>query len=109
MEEDASKQQHENFIIVGIKRKKNYWVSGFCGSYKFKAKVYDKGSKYGIYGGRVSKLKIWGTIDPTKKSGVVNYDCGWEIKPSDEDNSAVFSTILFTLEQLPPLISDNEA
>ena len=44
--------------------------------YVWEAKVYDEGSKYGINGGRVSKLQV-------RRDGVVvcNYDRGWDIKP----------------------------
>ena len=52
---------------------------------KYAAKVYDKGSQYGIEGGRISKLtlKINGEI-------VANYDRGWDIKPTcDEANTAL--------------------
>lgn len=45
--------------------------------YTWEAKVYDEGSKYGINGGRVSKLWV-------QKDGVVvcNYDRGWDIEPA---------------------------
>lgn len=45
--------------------------------YNFDAKVYDRGSKFGIKGGRISKLTI-------RRSGVglvANYDRGWDVKP----------------------------
>ena len=43
-------------------------------------KQYDKGSEWGIDGGRISKLML-------KRNGkiVCNYDRGWDIKPADEN------------------------
>ena len=42
------------------------------------AKVYDKGSQYGIEGGRISKLTL-------KENGKViyNYDRGLDVEPAD--------------------------
>ena len=44
--------------------------------YTWEVKVYNEGFKYGINGGRVSKLEV-------RRDGVVvcNYDRGWDIKP----------------------------
>ena len=43
-------------------------------------KQYDKGSEWGIDGGRISKLML-------KRDGkiVCNYDRGWDIEPADEN------------------------
>lgn len=50
------------------------------GKYKavhYEAKVYDEGSRFGIDGGRISKLAL-------KMDGewVATYDRGWDIKPT---------------------------
>lgn len=48
--------------------------------YKYEAKVYDVGSKYGINNGRISKLKVVNDIGPnswTWDNTVINYDRGW--------------------------------
>lgn len=45
------------------------WVGGTIEDLEFEAKVFDEPSKYGIYGGKVSKLII---------DGIANYDRGWE-------------------------------
>ena len=50
--------------------------------YEWEAKVYDTGSTYGIHGGRVSKLSVVKTVDNRKKI-VINYDRGWDIRPSN--------------------------
>ena len=43
-------------------------------------KQYDKGSEWGIDGGRISKLMF-------KRDGyiVCNYDRGWDIEPAEDD------------------------
>ena len=43
-------------------------------------KQYDEGSKWGIDGGRISKLML-------KRNGeiVCNYDRGWDVEPADEN------------------------
>ncbi len=52
-------------------------------------KQWDEGSKHGIDGGRISKLTI-------KRDGVevVNYDRGWDIKPSDPEAQLAMEIIL---------------
>ena len=52
-------------------------------------KQYDEGSEWGIDGGRISKLML-------KRDGeiVVNYDRGWDIKPSDADTQLVMEILL---------------
>jgi hypothetical protein len=107
MKNDASEHERNNCIVIGVEYQKNHWVSGFCGSYRFQAKVYDKGSTHGINGGRVSKLAIQGSIDPDRIKGVASYDRGWDIEPIDEEAFEVFAVILFCLEQLPPEASVN--
>lgn len=47
-------------------------------SFSWEAKVYDLPSKYGINGGRVSKLYI--VTD--NNHCICNYDRGWDIKPA---------------------------
>lgn len=56
----------------------HYWI-----------KQWDEGSKFGIEGGRISKLTI-------KRDGVavVNYDRGWDKKPSDPDVQLAMEIIL---------------
>lgn len=46
---------------------------------RYSVKVYDLGSRFGINGGRISKL--WLQIDG---ECVANYDRGWDIKPTCE-------------------------
>lgn len=54
--------------------------------FRYWMKQYDKGSEWGIDGGRISKLML-------KRDGkiVCNYDRGWDIKPADENTSLRWS------------------
>jgi hypothetical protein len=64
------------------------WSEGFIDGYKFYCKHYDEGSKFGIDGGRISKLSI-------RKDGieVVSYERGWDKKSKAEADKAVFKKI----------------
>lgn len=53
-------------------------------------KQYDEGSKYGIGGGRISKLQLKDENGRT----VVNYDRGWDIRPETIQEEAAVETIL---------------
>ena len=52
-------------------------------------KQYDKGSEWGIDGGRISKLMF-------KRDGyiVCNYDRGWDIEPTDENTQLTLELLL---------------
>lgn len=58
--------------------------------YKFWVKQYETGSRFGIDGGRVSKLEI-------KRNGetVANYDRGWDIRPVDTDTEKALAILLY--------------
>ena len=70
-----------------------HWQEGalrvYDDNYHYWVKVYETGSKYGIDGGRVSKLTI-------KRGGetVANYDRGWDIEPVDEGAKLAMEIIL---------------
>ena len=52
-------------------------------------KHFEEGSEYGIDGGRISKMTIKvGTKD------IVNYDRGWDIKPSDDISIFAFKFLM---------------
>ena len=53
------------------------------------AKVFDKGSIFGIDEGRISKLEI--RLDDET---VANYDRGWDIRPTDADAEKAYEKIL---------------
>lgn len=46
------------------------WVIGYIDSFRFMAKVYDEPSKYGLNGGKISKLCI---------NGILDYERGWQV------------------------------
>lgn len=52
-------------------------------------KQYDKGSEWGIDGGRISKLML-------KRDGkiVCNYDRGWDIEPADENTQLALELLI---------------
>lgn len=60
------------------------WIQGIVYKgkevFEFSAKVYDNPSKYGINKGRVSKL--WIAPKNDRSNWLVNYDRGWDVKPS---------------------------
>ena len=72
------------------------WTSGTIGEFRFSAKVYGAPSKYGINGGRVSKLEIKKGTMP-----VVNYQRGWDIRPESDEIQEIFRAVLEYLEALP--------
>ncbi|KLU61878.1 hypothetical protein CEB3_c17960 [Peptococcaceae bacterium CEB3] len=71
-------------------RRRAGWVRGSSCGYEYCCKVYDKPSKVGIDGGRISKLEI-------KKDGLwyARYDRGWDIKPRSLDAQDIVTTLLF--------------
>lgn len=70
------------------------WIKGSIAhngkEYEISAKVYDKGSEYGINNGRISKL--W--VRP-KEGGkpIINYDRGWDIKPTKEYKKLLYNIL----------------
>ena len=58
----------------------HYWV-----------KVYDEPSRFGIDGGRISKLML-----KRKNEIVCNYDRGWDIRPVDEDTESALQILLYS-------------
>ena len=58
----------------------HYWI-----------KVFDEPSRYGIDGGRISKLTL-------KRKGeiVCNYDRGWDMKPVDQDVEMALQILIFS-------------
>ena len=52
----------------------------------YEAKVFEEGSKFGMGGGRISKLYICRDIGRTTlfNDYIVHYDRGWDIRPRTE-------------------------
>jgi hypothetical protein len=64
-----------------------FWVSGTVDKYEFSALILKLPSKLGIDRGKISKLSIWDPVVLSNTSNfigscIVNYDRGWDIKPS---------------------------
>lgn len=81
------------------------WVSGKIGNYVFDAKLFDQSSTFGIKNGRVSKLSIYDEMVRQEKkdffaASIVNYDRGWDIKPTKE-NKPIFEAVMQLLEESP--------
>ena len=60
------------------------WTKGTINGYDYSIKHFEEGSEYGINGGRISKLDI-------RRDGkiFVNYDRGWDIKPTGKETISV--------------------
>ena len=65
-------------------------VDGKMVACKYWVKAFDKGSEWGIKGGRISKLTI-------KVNGrtTCNYDRGWDIEPEDEATLKAFAILMY--------------
>jgi hypothetical protein len=65
------------------------WHKGEINGYVWEGKIYQEPSRFGIDGGRVSKLRV-------VKDGkvVAQYDRGWDIPPGDEETSRVVNEVL---------------
>lgn len=80
------------------------WVSAVIndGEYTISSKLFDEGSVFGIDEGRVSKLMIRdASINDFWNSCIVNYDRGWDIKPSTDEHNAIFEAVMDFLENAP--------
>lgn len=71
----------------------NFWKEGSLKVngeiFHYWMKQFDKGSEWGIDGGRISKLTL-------KRDGkeVCNYDRGWDIEPEDENTQLALEILL---------------
>ena len=82
---------------ITSKAKESGWIDGKIDEFRFQAKVYDIGSKFGINSGRVSKLAIW----DQQRHSVINYDRGWDVKPDSVEQKDILRALLKYLEALP--------
>lgn len=106
MKKTETTTEKPNATFTKFARGEN-WVKGTVGQYNFEAKLFDEGSAFGIKKGRVSKLAIWDDKVRFAKQDffaacVVNYDRGWDIKPSKE-NEPFFNSVMELLENAPKL------
>nr|DAP89907.1 MAG TPA: hypothetical protein [Bacteriophage sp.] len=88
--------QHFRGNIHSQQNKRRYTIMWKEGSIRVNGEVfhywmkqYDKGSEWGIDGGRISKLML-------KRDGkiVCNYDRGWDIEPADENTQLATELLL---------------
>lgn len=85
--------------IDGDKADESGWIKGRITTmpgYEFAAKQYDAPSKFGIEGGKISKLEI-------RKEGdvVMNYDRGWDVKPDTPEQKEALHRIRNGLKDGP--------
>ncbi len=68
------------------------WHSGNMNGFRYQVKAFDKGSQFGINGGRISKLWI-------SKDGktYANYDRSWDMVPTDPAAIEVYESIVDAL------------
>lgn len=83
--------------FITSKAKESGWIDGKIDEFRFQAKVYDTGSKFGINSGRVSKLVIW----DQQRHSVTNYDRGWDVRPASAEQKDILQALLKYLEALP--------
>lgn len=72
------------------------WHQFMWHGWEVEAKVYDEPSKYGIDGGRVSKLYVF---DTEREECICNYDRGWDV---DELSMSDLSNVLDEIEERYP-------
>lgn len=86
---------------IKAKQREDGWVDGTIDAFRFQAKVFNEGSVYGINEGRVSKLCIWNAAHPQLSQSIVNYDRGWDIRPSFPADRRMMKALVAYLEKLP--------
>jgi hypothetical protein len=79
------------------------WVKGKIDNYSFEAKLFDDGSRFGINGGRVSKLSIWDEKSRSKANDFIDdcmtyYEREWVVEPEDID---CYESVMNLLENSP--------
>ena len=79
------------------------WLRGTIDGYEFFALVFQKGSKYGINEGRISKLAVRRKLESLTDVSryIINYDRGWDIEPETEEHKLILDTLVEYFENLP--------
>ena len=79
------------------------WLRGTIDGYEFFALVFQTGSKYGINGGRISKLAVRHKLESLTEVSryIINYDRGWDIEPATEEHKLILDTLVEYFENLP--------
>ena len=90
-----SKDALEVHLEIDHKRDANGWTTGYIGvgdnCYYVEIKYFDEPSRFGIKGGRISKL--WVSDEDTKEE-ILWYERGWVTKPQDPESKAILKAIL---------------
>lgn len=79
-----------NYRVSQVQFHDSNWISGKIENLCFLAKVFEKGSMFGINGGNVSKLSVW----PEGGPEIISYDRGWDTKPKDAKGKRILDTLL---------------
>ena len=69
------------------------WSKGTTNGYAWEVKHFEKGSDYGINGGRISKLEI-AKIEGNWRFCVCSYDRGWDLDPQGEEVEKIYKMLL---------------
>ena len=88
----------EKTYHIQVTEQTGLWVIGAINQYPFEAKVYDKGSPFGIDTGRVVKLAI---ASNQQSREVVGYERGWETYPETRELEDMMEALLQFCEGLP--------
>jgi len=91
-----TKANHE----IKARQTREDWIDGTIDGLRFQAKVYDEGSEFGINEGRVSKLWV---RDEALRQTILNYERGWDIKPTKAAERRLLEALLEYLEALPTI------
>lgn len=92
--------------IIDAKALEHGWIDGKIDNYRFQAKVFDVGSKFGIDGGRISKLEVWDEQKRKSRLGfgeMLSYDRGWNKRPDSENAESILQALLGYGRALPTL------
>jgi len=95
---NVSPEEGSEIPYITVKRKTSEWLEGRIDEFKYYAKLYDTGSKYGINKGRVSKLTVVGL-----SGDIISFDRGWEKKPHTDEERKILKALLKYLEAYPKI------
>ena len=84
------------------------WEEGTFKGLKWSAKIFNEGSKYGINGGRVSKLWVSNGGKIGDREVYLNYDRGWDIEPKTEEMKQWLDDFLQYVDENIPMYEVEE-
>ncbi|WP_050763165.1 DUF7678 domain-containing protein [Roseobacter sp. GAI101] len=92
-------QKQSGIAINGDQTDKSLWIEGSIMTmpgYTFHAKLYDEPSKFGIEGGKISKLDV-----RKDDNLVMRYDRGWVVDPKTQEQKEALQRIRTGLDDTP--------